>query len=44
MLRLLDGGDMLNEEDAALLREAQAMANGGYLDILRLAEPGADTK
>ncbi|MDP2031606.1 MAG: DUF6499 domain-containing protein [Thiobacillus sp.] len=44
MLRLLDNGDMQNEEDAALLREAQAMANGGYLEILRLAEPGADTK
>ncbi len=44
MLHLLDGGDMQIEEDAALLRKAQTMPNGGYLDILRLAEPGADTK
>lgn len=44
MLRLLDGGETLNKDDATLLCEAQAMANGGYLDILRLAEPGADTK
>lgn len=44
MLRLLDGEEILNEEDAARLREAQAMANGGYLDILRLAETSAGTK
>jgi hypothetical protein len=44
MLRLLDGVEILNEDDAALLHEAQTMANGGYLGILRLAEPGADTK
>ncbi|MDO9222009.1 MAG: DUF6499 domain-containing protein [Thiobacillus sp.] len=44
MLRLLDGGEILNEEDAVLLRDAQAMANGGYRDILRLAEPSAGTK
>ena len=43
MLRLLDGEEILNE-DAARLREAQAMANGGYLDILRLAETSAGTK
>ncbi|MDP1927023.1 MAG: DUF6499 domain-containing protein [Thiobacillus sp.] len=44
MLRLLDGGEILNEDDAALLREAQAMANDGYRDILRLAESSAGTK
>ena len=44
MLHLLDGVEMLGEEDAVLLREAQAMVHGGYLEILRLAEPGADTK
>lgn len=44
MLRLLDGGEILNEDDAVLLREAQAMANGGYRDILRLAESSAGTK
>ncbi|HQT30240.1 MAG TPA: DUF6499 domain-containing protein [Thiobacillus sp.] len=44
MLRLLDGGEILNEEDAALLLEAEAMANGGYRNILRLAESSAGTK
>ena len=40
MLRRLDAeaaGIAVNEADADLLREAQAMVRGGYLDILRLA-------
>ena len=44
MLRLLDGNERLNEENAALLREAQAMTQGGYLDILRLEDPAAAQK
>jgi len=44
MLRLLDTGETCNKEETALLREAQAMTRGGYREILRLAEPGADTK
>jgi hypothetical protein len=44
MLHLLDGGEILNEDDATLLREAQAMADGGYLNILRLAEASTGTK
>jgi len=44
MLRLLDGDETPNGEDDPLLREAQAMTQGGYLDILRLADAGADTK
>ncbi len=44
MLRLLDGGEVLDEEEASLLREAQALTHGGYLDILRLADASADTK
>jgi hypothetical protein len=47
MLRVLDAdaanGDMTGE-DAALLRDAQAMVHGGYLDILRLVDTGAETK
>jgi hypothetical protein len=43
MLRLLDGGEVLDEEEASLLREAQALTHGGYLDILRLADASADT-
>lgn len=44
MLRVLDAEtarEQMNEEDAALLREAQAMVHGGYLNILRLADAGA---
>ena len=47
MLRLLDAeaaGEALEEEDAELLREAQAMMHGGYLAILRLVDTGTDTK
>ena len=44
MLRLLDDDETLGEQDDALLREAQAMMQSGYLDILRLADAGADTK
>jgi hypothetical protein len=44
MLRLLDTGETCNEEEMALLREAQAMTRGGYREILRLAESGTDTK
>ena len=44
MLRLLDDDKSLNEKDDALLHEAQAMTRYGYREILRLAEPGADTK
>ena len=43
-LRLLDDDKSLNEKDDALLHEAQAMTRYGYREILRLAEPGADTK
>lgn len=47
MLRLLDAesaGQPVEGADVTLLREAQAMAHSGYLGILRLAAPGADTK
>ncbi|OJW75737.1 DUF6499 domain-containing protein [Thiobacillus sp. 65-1402] len=44
MLRLLDGKESPNTENWLLLREAQAMADHGYLDILRLADAGAGTK
>jgi hypothetical protein len=44
MLRLLDTGETCNEEEMALLREAQAMTRGGHREILRLAESGTDTK
>ena len=44
MLRLLDGDETPNGEDDPLLRDAHAMTQGGYLDILRLADAGADTK
>ncbi|HMA12214.1 MAG TPA: DUF6499 domain-containing protein [Steroidobacteraceae bacterium] len=44
MLQLLDGNEATTEENAALLREARAMVHGGYLNILRLAGAGADTK
>jgi hypothetical protein len=40
MLQLLDAaaaGEAVVEHDAALLREAQAMVHGGYLEILRTA-------
>lgn len=41
MLRLLDAGTAkgnMKPEEAVLLREAQAMVQGGYRDILRLAD------
>jgi hypothetical protein len=44
MLRVLDAEvakEKMNAEDTALLREAQAMVHGGYLDILRLADASA---
>lgn len=44
MLQLLDGIEAPNENNKVLLREARAMANGGYLDILRLADTGTATK
>jgi hypothetical protein len=44
MLRLLDGDETPNGKEDSLLRDAQAMTQGGYLDILRLADAGADTK
>ena len=44
MLRLLDGAAAPDADNAALLREAQAMVHGGYLEILRLAEHSAETK
>ena len=44
MLQLLDAGEACNEEETALLHEGKAMTRCGYREILRLAEPGADTK
>ena len=44
MVRLLDGDESLREGNAGLLREAHAMVQSGYRNILRLAEAGADTK
>lgn len=44
MLRLLDGVEAPNENNKVLLRDAQAMAQGGYLDILRLTDTGANAK
>jgi len=44
MLQLLDGVEAPNENNRILLRDAQAMAQGGYLDILRLADTGTETK
>ncbi|MBC2731962.1 DUF6499 domain-containing protein [Thiobacillus sp.] len=43
MLRVLDG-DMPPEGNLDDLREAQAMTQSGYLDILRLADAGANAK
>jgi Proteobacterial transcriptional regulator-like domain len=43
MLRLLDAqaeGKTVDRQDTGLLREAQAIMRGGYLDILRLAAAG----
>ena len=44
MLRLLDGAAVADADTAALLDEAQALVAGGYREILRLAEDGAETK
>jgi hypothetical protein len=44
MLQLLDGTASPDAENSDLLREAQAMADHGYLDILRLADAGTGTK
>jgi hypothetical protein len=44
MLRLLDGEERAMGENAALLSEAQAMADCGYRNILRLADPDAGAK
>jgi hypothetical protein len=42
MLRLLDGDAALDADTAALLDEARALVAGGYREILRLAEGGAE--
>jgi len=44
MLRLLDGNESPNAENAALLNEARRMAERGYLDILHLADASTETK
>mgnify|MGYP001097757997 CR=1 FL=1 len=44
MLRLLDGVEAPNGENAPLLDDARTMAERGYLDILRLADAGIETK
>jgi hypothetical protein len=44
MLQLLDGVEAPNENNKVLLRDAQAMAQGGYLDIPRLTDTGANAK
>jgi hypothetical protein len=44
MLRLLDGVETPSAENAPLLDNARAMAERGYLDILRLADAGVETK
>jgi hypothetical protein len=44
MLQLLDGDDTRDEKEDALLHEAQAMVRGGYREILRLADAGANAK
>lgn len=43
MLRLFDGGAAPDTDTAALLDEAQALVTGGYREILRLAEGGAES-
>lgn len=42
MLRLLDGATAPDPDTAGLLGEAQALVAGGYRQILRLAERGAE--
>jgi hypothetical protein len=42
MLRLLDGVMALDANSAALLDETQALVAGGYREILRLADGGAE--
>jgi hypothetical protein len=44
MLRLLDGAATPDADGAALLDEARVLVAGGYREILRLAEGGAETK
>jgi hypothetical protein len=44
MLRLLDGATAPDADSAALLDEARTLVAGGYREILRLAESGAETK
>ena len=44
MLRLLDGDEAQDAANATLLCEARGMTQAGYLDILRLADAGTDTK
>jgi hypothetical protein len=42
MLRLLDGAAVADADAADLLDEAQALVTGGYREILRLAQGGAE--
>ena len=44
MLQRLDGDEAPDEANAPLLCEARGMTQTGYLDILRLAEAGTNTK
>ena len=47
MLRLLDAeaaDESVEDKDAGMLREAQDLTQGGYLEILRLADAGTETK
>ncbi len=43
MLRLLDGDAAPDDDTAKLLDEARALVAGGYREILRLADSGAET-
>jgi len=43
MLRLLDGTAAPDADTAAILDEARALMAGGYREILRLAEGGAES-
>jgi hypothetical protein len=43
MLRLLGGDEAPNADTAALLDEAQTLVAGGYREILRLSDGGAET-
>ncbi|HWR76662.1 MAG TPA: hypothetical protein VN283_05565, partial [Thiobacillus sp.] len=43
MLRLLDGDATPDADSAELLDEGRALVAGGYCEILRLADGGAET-